>query len=406
MESGIQMTAFNPVPGEGSKDKLFSLEQAEKVWRFHKSLKGYEPTPLRRLEALGEALGISELYVKDESFRFGLNAFKGLGGSYALGRIISRESGNGQRDGLVDGPDQAQGDGPEVLPGTFTFVTATDGNHGRGVAWAAKNLSQKAVVYMPKGSAKERLENIRSLGAQAEITELNYDDTVRFAMEQAEKNGWTLVQDTAWDGYEEIPSYIMQGYMTMAAEAAGQLGDVRPTHIFIQAGVGAMAGAVTGFFNHYYKENKPVIVIVEPDKADCLYRTAQANDGRLHKVEGDLDSIMAGLCCGEVCTIGWEVLKHHANYFFSCPDYIAADGMRVLGNPAGRDARVISGESGAATLGLVYHLMTDPEVDGLRREIGLGADSKVLCFSTEGDTDKVNYRHVVWDGWYGMDGMK
>lgn len=388
MESGIQMASFKPDAREGRRDGLFSLEQAKEVCQFHKSLDGYEPTPLRRLEALGTALGISDLYIKDESFRFGLNAFKGLGGSYALGRVISQKTGKDL--GTVS----------DVCPGTFTFVTATDGNHGRGVAWAAKNLFQKAVVYMPKGSAKERLENIRALGAQAEITEFNYDDTVRFAMEQAKKNDWILVQDTAWEGYEETPSYIMQGYMTMALEAAGQLGDVQPTHIFIQAGVGAMAGALTGFFYNYYKEKMPAIIIVEPNKADCLFQTAKANDGKLYKVDGDLDSIMAGLCCGEVCTIGWEVLKHHANYFFSCPDYVAADGMRVLGNPIGADARIISGESGASTFGLVYHLMTDLKSKGYCEEIGLGVDSKVLCFSTEGATDGNNYRHVVWDGWY------
>lgn len=393
MEKGIRMTAFAPDAGEGRWDGHFSVEQAEEVRRFHKSIECYEPTPLRHLEALGGELGLSALYVKDESYRFGLNAFKGLGGSYALGRVISRKTGK-RLEEVSD-----------IAPGTFTFVTATDGNHGRGVAWAAKNLSQKAVVYMPKGSARERLENIRALGAEAKITELNYDDTVRFAMEQAEKNDWTLVQDTAWEGYEDTPADIMQGYMTMALEAAEQLGEELPTHIFIQAGVGAMAGAVTGFFYNYFKEKRkkmPVIVIVEPNKADCLFRTAKAGDGELHKAEGDMDSIMAGLCCGEVCTIGWEILKHHAEYFFACPDYVAADGMRVLGNPVGADARIVSGESGASTLGLVYHLMTDEAAAGYREEIGLGADSRVLCFSTEGATDKVNYRHIVWDGWYVM----
>lgn len=388
MESGIKMVGFKSDAMEGIRDGLFSLERAKEVRQFHRSLNGYEPAPLRHLEALESMLGISALYVKDESYRFGLNAFKGLGGSYALGQVISRKT---KHD---------LGHVSNVLPDSFTFVTATDGNHGRGVAWAAKNLSQKAVVYMPKGSAKERLENIRALGAQAEITEFDYDDTVRFAMEQAEKNDWTLVQDTAWEGYEETPSYIMQGYMTMALEAVEQLGDVLPTHILIQAGVGAMAGAITGFFYNYYKEKMPAIIIVEPNKADCLFQTAKADDGKLHKAEGSLDSIMAGLCCGEVCTIGWEVLKHHANYFFSCPDYVAADGMRVLGNPIGMDTRVISGESGASTLGLLYHLMTNPQAKGYREEIRLSVDSKVLCFSTEGATDRVNYRHVVWDGWY------
>ena len=150
-------------------------------------------------------------------------------------------------------------------------------------------------------------------------------------------------------GYETIPSWIMQGYMTMALEAAESLGGRVPTHIFLQAGVGAMAGAVTGFFSSFYGAQRPKIVITEPNRAACLFKTAGAGDGALHKVEGDLDSIMAGLCCGEVCTVGWEVLKHHAGYFFSCPDYVAADGMRVLGNPLPGDEKIVSGESGAVT---------------------------------------------------------
>lgn len=388
MEQDIKMVTLSADGKEGERDGLFTAEQARKVRDFHESLEGYAATPLRRLTNLAEELGLSEIYVKDESYRFGLNAFKGLGGSYAIGRVISEETGK-PLDRIS-----------EIEPGKYTFVTATDGNHGRGVAWAAKNLGQKAVVYMPHGSAKERLENIRALGAHAEITEYNYDDAVRYAKEQADKNGWIMIQDTAWEGYEDIPAYIMQGYMTMAAEAADQLGDTRPTHIFLQAGVGAMAGAVTGFFYNRYKEKMPVVVVAEPNKADCLYQTAKADDGRLHRVDGALDSIMAGLCCGEVCTIGWEVMKHHASHFFSLPDYIAADGMRVLGNPAGKDPKIVSGESGAAGLGLLYHLMTDADAEEYRKTLGLDENSKVLCINTEGDTDQENYKKIVWNGAY------
>ena len=187
----------------------------------------------------------------------------------------------------------------------------------------------------------------------------------------------------------------------MANEAAAQLGSVRPTHIFLQAGVGAMSGALTGFFTSLYgDEERPVITIVEPNRADCLYRTAAANDGKLHAVRGDMDSIMAGLCCGEPCTIGWEILKDHADNFVSMPDWTAAKGMRVLGNPIGDDPRVISGESGAATTGFAAELMQNSSLGWLREQIGIGKDSKVLCFSTEGDTDRENYRRIVWDGLY------
>lgn len=371
-------------------DALFTVAKAKAVKEFHESLPGYEATPLRELSALAKHVGLKNLFVKDESYRFELNAFKGLGGSYALAEVIATK--------LNITPAEVK----NVEPNSFTFVTATDGNHGRGIAWAAKNLKQQAVVYMPKGSAVERLENIRKLGATAEITELNYDDTVRFAKSQGDANGWILVQDTAWPGYEEIPGWIMQGYMTMALEAVQSLGDIVPTHIFLQAGVGAMAGALTGFFNHYYGDKKPTIIYVEPNKADCVFQTVKANDGTLHAVTGDLDSIMAGLCCGEVCTVGWEQIRQFGDYSVSCDDKVAADGMRVLGNPLYGDEQIISGESGAVTTGLVYRLMVDADKAPMRSELGLNEESVVLCISTEGDTDIVNYRRIVWDGACGL----
>lgn len=384
--NGIQMTRFSSDKKGGIYDNCFTVEKAKEVRAFHRQLEEYRPTPLCRLESLSKILGISALYVKDESYRFGLNAFKGLGGSYAVAKVLAGETGTDM------------GDLSRIPAGTFTFVTATDGNQGRGVAWAAKKFSQKAVVYLPKGSSKERLENIRSLGAEAEITKFNYDDTVRFAKAQADRHGWHLVQDTAWDGYETIPSWIMQGYMTMALEAVEQMGEAKPTHIFLQAGVGALAGGVTGFFHDLYQEKMPQMIYAEPNQADCLFRTAKAADGRLHKVEGELNSIMAGLCCGEVCTVGWEILKHCADAFFSCPDYVAADGMRILGNPAGKDRKIISGESGAVTTGLLYHLMKEESLKDFRKTVGLDQNSVVLCISTEGDTDQKNYRRIVWNG--------
>lgn len=382
----ITMTSYSSDGKCGTWDAPFSTEEAEKVRTFHKTLDGYAKTPLRNLAKTAKILGLKGLYVKDESYRFGLNAFKGLGGSYALAKVLAEKTG------------KAMDDLTSIARGTFTFVTATDGNHGWGVAWAAQHLGQKAVIYMPKGSRRERLENIRKLGAEAEITSVNYDDTVRLASRMAEEKGWILVQDTAWEGYETIPRWIMQGYMTMAHEAVEDLKDVVPTHVFLQAGVGAMAGSITGFLARYYGKNMPRLSIVEPKAASCLYKTAAANDGKLHAVTGNLASMMAGLCCGEVCTLGWDVIKHHASHFFSVDDSVAAFGMRLLGNPAKGDPAIISGESGAVTMGLVYRLMVDPELTGMKHALGLTAQSIVLCISTEGDTDQENYRKVVWDG--------
>lgn len=388
--------AHNPaVCGDRSAALPFGAEQAARVRRYHESFPTYSPTALVRLDGLAGELGLGEIYVKDESTRFGLNAFKGLGGSYCVGRLLAERAALSTEELTFDR--LRQSDVKEAAKG-LTLVTATDGNHGRGLAWTARELEIPAVVYLPKGSAAERLENIRNLGARAEITELNYDDTVRYAARCEKERGWVLVQDTAWEGYEKLPTWIMQGYTTMALEAVEQLGDKVPTHIFLQAGVGSMAGALTAFFADYYKEKKPVMVIVEPHGANCIYRTAEANDGQLHTVGGEMRTIMAGLCCGEPCPIGWEMLRRYAEHFVSVPDFVAAKGMRILGNPADGDERIISGESGAVTAGFAAEMMLNEHLSRLRREIGLGGDSRVLCISTEGDTDRENYRKIVWDG--------
>ena len=376
--------------------KRFGPENAKKVRAFHASFPEYSVTPLAKLDNLAKALGVANVYVKDESYRFGLNAFKVLGGSYTIGNYLAQKLGKD----ISELPfNVLSSEEVRKQIGEVTFVTATDGNHGRGIAWTANRLGQKSVVYMPKGSALERLNNIKALGADASITDLNYDDAVRLANSNAEKYGWVMVQDTAWDGYEDIPGWIMEGYTTTAAEAVEQLGNVKPTHIFLQAGVGAMSGGITGFFADLYgDEDRPIITIVEPNKADCIYRSAEANDGKPHFVKGDMNTIMAGLACGEPCTIGWNVLHDHADNFVSMPDYVAAEGMRVLGNPLPGDDRVISGESGAATLGFVAEVMRNQSLDWLRKQLKLDENSRVLCFSTEGDTDKENYRRIVWDG--------
>ena len=288
--------------------------------------------------------------------------------------------------------------------GDITFVTATDGNHGRGVAWTANRLKQKSVVYMPKGSSLIRLENIRKEGADASISDMNYDDAVRLAAKYAEEHNGVVVQDTAWDGYEEIPAWIMQGYGTMGLEALEQLRNdykvERPTHIFLQAGVGSLAGGIQGFFASVFGEDCPTTVVVEAKEAACYYESAIANDGKPRAVGGDMPTIMAGLACGEVNITGFEVLKNHSKVFVSAPNYVAANGMRVLGNPLNGDKKVVSGESGAVTLGLVYELMTNPEYKDLKESIGLDENSRVLLFSTEGDTDPDKYREIVWEGSY------
>ena len=402
MTDGLKWTVNHVL---GSDDKFLDLMSEENVTKaneFHKSFPQYSVTPLQKLSALADYLGVKGIYCKDESYRFGLNAFKVLGGSYAMGRYIAKELG---RDISQLPYNVLSSDKLREEFGQATFFTATDGNHGRGVAWAAKRLGQKAVVRMPKGTTKTRFDNIAKEGAEVTIEEVNYDDCVRMAAAEAAKTEHgIIVQDTAWAGYEEIPSWIMQGYGTLVLEADKQLkknGVDRPTHVFVQAGVGSLAGAVVGYFAHKYKENPPVMVVCEASAADCLYRSAVQADGNLVNVTGDLQTIMAGLACGEGNTIGWDILKNHVTVFASCPDWMSAKATRIYANPLENDPHIISGESGSVPLGLAYTALHDEDAKDLKEALKLDENSNILVISTEGDTDPVRYREIVWDGLYG-----
>ena len=392
--------AVNKMPKTADTNlPIMGLEEIKKARTFHESFPQYSKTPLTKLDQMAAYLGVKEVYIKDESYRFGLNAFKVLGGSFAMARFIASETG---RDVSELPYAVLTSDKLREEFGQATFFTATDGNHGRGVAWSANRLCQKAVVHMPKGSTQTRLENIAKEGAQVDIQEMNYDDCVRLAAKEAdETERGVIVQDTAWDGYEEIPSWIMQGYGTMAMEAGEQLRDYgcdRPTHVFVQAGVGSLAGAVVGYFTNLYPDNPPTFVVVEAAAAACLYKGAAAGDGDPRIVDGDMQTIMAGLACGEPNTISWDILKNHVKVFIAAPDWVAASGMRMLAAPIKGDAPVTSGESGAAPFGALAAIMTMEEYRDLRHEIGLDENSSVLLFSTEGDTDPERYKNIVWKG--------
>ena len=369
----------------------FSKEIAEEVRAFHKTFPEYNVTPLVKLSDLAKKLGVKDIYVKDESKRFNLNAFKVLGGSYAIGKEMESFLNLGKDELSFEALTNKKA--AEKIK-KLTFVSATDGNHGRGVAWTAKRLGAHAVIYMPKGSAKERYDNIIATGSECYITDQNYDDSVRLATKTAnEKENCILVQDTAFGDYIDIPLHIMQGYMTMALEAYESLGGAIPTHIFIQAGVGSLAGAITGFFANVYKNNKPVIVTVEPNNAACIYKSGEKNDGKPHFVKGALKTIMAGLSCGEPCSIAYEVLNYYADAYLKMGDGVAKKAMRLLAYPVGNDEKIVSGESGCAGFGAAVEIIKNyPE---LKKKLGIDKNSVMLFFSTEGDTDKENYQKIV-----------
>lgn len=373
----------------------------DSVLNFHKTLPRYSPTPLVELKNLANFLGVKNIYIKDESKRFGLNAFKVLGGSYAIGKYIADKL----NMSINELPYQKMvSSSIRQKLGDITFITATDGNHGRGIAYIANKLKQKCIVLMPKGSSKIRLENIRKEGASASIENLNYDDCVRKAESMAKKHGYVLVQDSAWEGYEEIPLHIMEGYLSIVSEFFTQIKDSslpKPTHLFLQAGVGSFAGAISGIFAKIYGDSRPITIICEPNAADCIYKSFLKDDGKPHSVTGDLSTIMAGLACGDPNIFSFEILKDCADFSISCDDSISAHGIRVLSSPLKGDKRIVSGESGSVGLGVLSSILNQKDkYKKLIEDFGLNSNSVVLCISTEGDTDEKNYQNIVWNGIY------
>ncbi|HDI60381.1 MAG TPA: diaminopropionate ammonia-lyase [Desulfobacteraceae bacterium] len=387
--TGIQFAAGHRA-GPPKADDGRAVEDA---LAFYRSLPDYTPTPLVCLDRLAAHLGLGRIWVKNEGRRFGLKAFKAMGAAYGLCRALARKLGVAASPltlaALTD-PSLAQ------HLAQITCITATDGNHGRAVAWAAQRLGCRAVVYMPRGTTPARIDNVRMFGAAVEVIDGTYDQAVALAAAAAEKHGWLFIQDTFQDGDEAVPAWIMNGYRVLVRECLDALGDDIPTHVVLQAGVGSFAAAIQAELSACLGERRPRATVVEPTRAACFYRSALAGDGQPHPVEGDLDTIMAGLACGVPSPLAWNILWPSADLFVACPDRVARRGMRVLGNPLEGDPPVISGESGAVGLGLVFETMSDPRLAGLKQAMGLDPGSRVLVFSTEADTDPVMYRRVVW----------
>ncbi len=374
------------------------LESIEAARIFHRSLPGYSPTPLYSMRGLAGKLGVRRILLKDESKRFGLNAFKALGASFAVSGVaagkLTRTSACASLPDLGELRVRLSSEGI----GPITFVTATDGNHGRAVAWSARMLGSRAVVFMPKGAARSRVEAIRSEGAEVIVTESNYDDAVRTASAYAVSSGGMIVQDTSWEGYTEIPDMIMQGYLTMLSEIAEQLSEMEedmPSHVVLQAGVGSFAGSMLAGLEYLCPGRMPKAVIVEPVNAACYFLSASRHEAGMARVNGELSTIMAGLACGEPNPRAWHVIMRLATAFTAVRDSVAEEGMRMLAHPSGDDPAVVSGESGAVGVGLLSHIMVDYELRDLKEALRLGRESKVLLISTEGDTDPEGYKRVI-----------
>ena len=393
----IQWTRFPDTKnGDDGLYRRYSYDETEDVRAFHKTLDAYQQTPLVPLSGLAAAGGIKAAFIKDESHRFGLKAFKGLGGVYAMFRMICQQLGLDHK--TTDFAMLQQPTYQEKIR-ELVFVTTTDGNHGKGVSWAAGLFGCKAYVFMPRGTVEVRAQAIRDAGsAEVSITDMTYDRCVAYTADLAEKNGWLLIQDTSWDGYEDVPQWIMLGYTTMLYEALAQMkeaGCEQPTHVFLQAGVGAMAGAAAAAVMTAFPDTPPVITIVEPTEVACIYESARQADGKPHMATGNCTTIMAGLNCEMPCTLAWDIIKNCASYAFACSDSVTEHGMQLLADPETGETPVTAGESGAVTTGLADLLLRDPQYQALRDEMGLNEDAVVLLINTEGDTDPDDYRRVM-----------
>lgn len=350
---------------------------------------GYEPTPLYRLPSLAHELGLKELYYKDESARFTLKSFKALGGAYAVFRLIQQAIAK-QENGKMMSPAEVLSGKYQDLISKLTVTCATDGNHGRSVAWGAKTFGCKCVIYVHATVSQGRADAIAAFGAKVVRVQGNYDESVRHAAEQAAANGWTVVSDTTYEGYRDIPIDVMHGYGVMSREMIQQLEEKPPTHVIVQAGVGAFAASVCAAFWQKWGPQRPRFIVVEPKNAACLYESARA--GHPVAVHGDLDTVMAGLACGEVSPVAWEILSTGAQDFVTLDDRYALEGMKIFANPKATDPPIVSGETGTAGLGLLMAAKQSPEV---WRTLGFEAESSVLILGSEGDTDPDIYKQVV-----------
>lgn len=341
---------------------ILSPQAFESAARAIRDWPGYAPTPLRDLRRLAAELGVARIAYKDEGTRFGLGSFKALGGAYAVEHLVTK----------TDPAWRAE----------LTVATATDGNHGRAVAWGARRLGCKAVVYLHAGVSASREEAIAALGARIVRTMGDYDDSVRQCAAEAAREGWNVISDTSWAGYEETPKTVMAGYGLMAEEALETFGAPAPTHLFVQAGVGALAAAVAGLMIHRFGENRPRFAVVEPEGAACLYESAL--QGRLSPARGATHTVMAGLECGEASPLAWAILDAASDAFMTVSDDEAIAAMRRLANPIQPDPAIQAGES--AGVGLCGLIAACQDVTW-REALGLEETSRILLFGTEGPTD-------------------
>ena len=350
---------------------LATATLADLARSFHSGFRHYKPTPLRLLPEVAAELGIASLTLKDESHRFGLNAFKALGASFAMHHWLVTHD----------------------VAGDAVFTTATDGNHGRAVAWMARQLGFRTVIFMPAHSVPARVAAIQNEGAKVVLVAEGYDVAVQRALDAGKANGWIVIQDTATADYTEVPAWIAAGYWTMARElepTVHGVGQPEVDVVLLHAGVGTWPAAMVQYYWHRYGDRRPRIVVVEPAEAACVLESVRADHPTF--ATGSLRTIMAGLNCGYPSTTALDILRQSVDAFIAIPDAWAERAMRRL---ADNEPAVVAGESGAASTAGLMALMMDPEYADVRAQIQIGPRSRVLVWSTEGATDPEGWERVV-----------
>lgn len=383
----LNMTSFlmnkNFILEDYKYQNILSLNNFEKVKKEISSWQNYKATPMHSLEKLARQVGVNKIYYKDEHYRFGLKSFKALGGAYAVSDLLVEEL---KKNGIDANSKDLIDRKYYSITKEITVACATDGNHGKSVAWGANMFGCKCEIFIHSLVSENRRNEIEKYGAVVNRIEGNYDDSVRITSDVAREKKYFIISDTSYEGYTEIPKNVMQGYTVMVDEALEQIKE-KPTHVFLQGGVGGMAAAVVSFIQETYGKDSPKFIVVEPKNASCLFESAKNEKPTI--VEGQLDTIMAGLSCGEVSLIAWDILKNSITAFVTIGDESIAPTMQLLAN---NPNPIIAGESGVAGLAGFLAISNNEEI---KNQLCINECSNILFFGTEGDTDIQMYKKLI-----------
>ena len=382
----LQHIATRPAGGDAAH-RVISKKDFADAWAEITAWQGYAPTPLVALPGLAAQIGVGRIDYKHEGARFGLGSFKALGGAYAAMRVLQREV-SARLGRTVSLADIRKGTYAEACS-QITLSSATDGNHGRSLAWGCGRVGAPCRIYIHSEVSAVRAEAMREFGAEVVRIDGDYDESLRICKAEAEEHGWFVVSDTSWQGYTDPPRDVMAGYGIMTREACEAI-DTAPTHVFLQGGVGGLAASVAGFLRQYWGDKTPRVIIVEPELAPCLYESAR--QGTPITVKIHQETIMAGLSCGEPSAIAWEILRAEASDYITIPDSLVAPTIRLLANAESGDEKIEAGESAVAGLAT---LIAATQHAKLANTLGLDATARILLFGSEGVTDPAIFKAIM-----------